>query len=151
MGIKATFTREDVAVHMMKRLQAIEKAVIFNLHYLGEQCVTTARVNGDYTDHTGNLRNSIGYVILQNGVIVDQNFKKSASVKSSQEGPKKGLDLAMDVAKDFSKGYVLIVVAGMEYATKVESAGRDVLVSAEYYANSEMPKLLKTLKMKIGK
>jgi len=45
-------------------LSAIEK--------IGIQCVNEARVNGSYTDRTGNLRSSVGYVILYNGDVVSR-------------------------------------------------------------------------------
>ena len=32
--------------------------------YVGEACLKEARLNGNYTDRTGNLRNSIGYAVL---------------------------------------------------------------------------------------
>ena len=35
--------------------------------YVGEACLKEARLNGNYTDRTGNLRNSIGYAVLFNG------------------------------------------------------------------------------------
>ena len=34
--------------------------------YVGEACLKEARLNGNYTDRTGNLRNSIGYAVLFN-------------------------------------------------------------------------------------
>ena len=33
---------------------------------VGERCIIEARDNGAYTDRTGNLRNSVGYVVLLN-------------------------------------------------------------------------------------
>ena len=52
--------------------------------YLGEKFVNKARLEGNYKDRTGNLRSSIGYIILLNGKIVNQNF--SGKTKGKPQG-----------------------------------------------------------------
>ncbi|MCL1654222.1 hypothetical protein M2T28_16480 [Elizabethkingia miricola] len=49
------------------------------LRYVGERAVNEARLNGNYLDRTANLRNSIGYVIVVNGRILDVNFQNTAA------------------------------------------------------------------------
>ena len=39
---------------------------------IGERCITEARDNGSYADRTGNLRNSVGYMVLLDGVVQSQ-------------------------------------------------------------------------------
>lgn len=47
------------------------------LQRTGEEFVKIARLEGNYIDHTGNLRSSIGYVIVKDGRIVGKNFQLS--------------------------------------------------------------------------
>ncbi|MGV4578106.1 hypothetical protein ACQ1R5_10635 [Ornithobacterium rhinotracheale] len=42
----------------------------------------------------------------------------------------------------YPRGYVLVVVAGMNYALYVESKGYNVLSTAEQLAEREVPRLL---------
>lgn len=155
MGIKAKFTKADVEKMMRERMDRIDKAMIFTLKYLGEQCVRTARENGDYNDITGNLRNSIGYVLVRHGEIIADNFKRSArptSGKGSKSGVSIGKQFAEELARDHTSGYALIVVAGMNYALYVERKyHRDVLNSAERYAEERLPGMLAKLKTNIAK
>jgi hypothetical protein len=127
------FSKKDVENYLQKRLVLIEKEILRQLQYLGEKCVADGRINGTYRDRTGNLRNSVGYVVMKNGNIIHENFKGQ------------GKEVATNAARKYSSGYVLIVVAGMKYAAYVESRGYNVLSSAELLAESEMPKMLKRL------
>ena len=67
------------------------------------------------------------------------------------KGILQGQALAEELAKRFTKGYALIVVAGMHYAHYVESLNKDVLDSAERYAQQRVPKLMQMLKTQIYK
>jgi hypothetical protein len=127
------FSKKDVENYLQKRLVLIEKEILRQLQYLGEKCVADGRINGTYRDRTGNLRNSIGYVVMKNGNIIHENFKGQ------------GKEVATNAARKYLTGYVLIVVAGMKYAAYVEARGYNVLSSAELLAESEMPKMLKRL------
>ena len=163
MGIKAGFTRADIAAEMKRRLSSLDAVYLNVLHYLGERCVTHARSSHAYRDQTGNLTNSIGYVIVRDGVIVSSNFQQTATVvvasatglgrsrttTGSISGTRAGEELAKQLARDFPRGYTLIVVAGMNYATAVESRGLDVLSSAEKLAETELPRMLADLKVDI--
>ena len=55
----------------------------------------------------------------------------------------------LKLAKDFTKGYALIVVAGMNYAYYVETLNKDVLDSAERYAMRVTPKMMSDLRTQI--
>lgn len=146
MGIKPNFTRADVAKYLEQKRALIEKAIIRNLQYLGEQCVNQARTNGDYTDRTGNLRSSVGYVVVAGGEIVDRNFQKS----KGDTGLSVGSELAERLAQQYESGYALIVVAGMNYALYLEAKHhRDVLTSAELFAQQKLPLMMAKLGKKI--
>lgn len=147
---KAKFTQKQVRDYLQGKLKVIDQAIIRRLQFLGEKCVNHARTNGSYVDRTGNLRNSIGYVITKNGKIIDQNFEETVS--GGNEGIKRGKELADMLADQFGDGYALIVVAGMSYAAAVENLhGLDVLTSAELMAKTEFPRMMKELKANIQK
>ena len=127
----------------------VDDAVYNRLMLVGEAFVKRARENGAYKDDTGNLRSSIGYVILYNGKIIQKNFEQvykgssqmaRKNSKKGTNGVKKGQQLAIEVAEEFIflKGYVLIGVAGMEYAAKVESKGKDVITGAYMHARNDL-------------
>ena len=63
-------------------------------------------------------------------------------------GAKSGIQYAKEVARQFPEGIVLIVVAGMNYASFVSATGRDVLDSAELLADKLVPQILKQLGFK---
>ena len=123
-GLKSLFNgRQMQNIFSQFQERADEKAIL-TLQYLGEQFVNNARLSGNYTDRTGNLRSSIGYIILKDGVTVDKNFEGKAKGKS------KAKSVSSEVASQYPKGLVLIGVAGMEYAAYVEAKGFDVITSS---------------------
>lgn len=111
------------------------------LQYVGESCVRHARNHGTYTDRTGNLRSSVGYVIGDNGKVVGRS--EFRPVKESHEGAKTGKEYAERLAAKFPQSIALIVVAGMSYAVHVQRKGYDVTISAELLAEQ----LLRQLKL----
>ena len=125
----------------------VKQAAIDTLMYVGESCVTEARNNGRYQDQTGNLRSSIGYVVVDNGRIVHQGA--SQKFMEGTQGETEGIKYARQLAPEISKGIALIVSAGMEYAVYVEARGLNVLSSAELLAESLTPQLLRAVGFKI--
>ena len=152
-GFKANFSMGDVHNHMADYAVRVHRATVKVLEYIGEQCVKLAREKGTYNDITGNLRNSIGYVLVKNGSIISKNFeaKVESKVVSSANGKGilEGEALAAELASRAGKGYALIVVAGMHYAHYVETLNKDVLDSAERWANEQVPRLMQRLKTQI--
>jgi hypothetical protein len=150
MGIVANFKTSDVQKRFDNFLNKIVKQQINYLKKLGEMCVNHARsVPADvgFTDQTGNLRSSIGYTVFVDGVAVSSNYKQ---VLKGNDGIKKGKELAEKIGTK-QKGVCLVVTAGMNYALKVESKGRDVISSAEHLAQQELPKMLNQLISNIRK
>lgn len=150
MGINPTFNKNKITKAIQAKFSNVDKSIIQALKRLGEQAVRVARETGDYIDQTGNLRSSIGYIILIDGKINNQDFQSSTKDENGT-GIKTGLQYALEISKKYQSGYVLIVVAGMNYAAAVESKSRDVLTSAEKFAEKEMPKIIKRLKLGINK
>lgn len=149
MGVVPRFSRQEIKAMLADKVNRINLAIITQLRVLGERCVNHAREIDKligFEDHTGNLRSSIGYVIYLNGKLVGENFEK---VRSGDEGLDKGRKLAKEIAGKYPRGFLLVVVAGMEYAICVESNNRDVLTSAEHLAEKELPGMLKQIDDKI--
>ena len=124
--------------------QRVEQTVIYQLQYIGEACVKKARECGSYNDITGNLRSSIGYVIVNNGKVVVRGGAQrfGGSQGSGARGVSEGKKLLAKLTSEFPTGIVLIVCAGMEYAVYVEDIyGKDVLTSAQF----ECDRLMRTL------
>lgn len=149
MGIVPQFTKEDVKKRFDKFIEVVEEEQIKLLEYLGEKCVIEARTNHTYTDQTGALNSSTGYVIFKDGEALKADFRTSPGAnqdkaKMIEDGATIGMELAENVGKEI-KGLALVVVAGMHYAIYVESKGFNVLASAEHLAEQELPKMIADL------
>lgn len=142
MGIKANgISSFDRAVDSWK--VSVEDAVLYSLGVLGEKCVKEAREHHSYTNRSGNLTSSMGYVIAKDGVVIrQQGFE---TVLEGSEGSAAGPVFAAGIAERYRNGYALIVVAGMNYAAYVADKGYNVLDSAELLAEREAKKMLKDL------
>lgn len=133
MALKAHFqddSRQQVADIYDRILDAFIRA--------GEEFVTNAREQmqdhamGTYKDVTANLRNSIGYFIFHNGRNVFQNPSTNEFTGPESEGKLPEAEIAannLTAIKDVIKpeGFQLIGVAGMNYASFVESKGYNVI------------------------
>lgn len=154
-GFSANHTKAQVHGAFADYSLRVHKAMVTMLQYVGEECVRIARDKGSYGDVTGNLRNSIGYVLMHNGDILHQNFEEQVASKvvsaANGKGILEGQALAAELAKQAKKGYALIVVAGMHYAYYVETRGYDVLDSAERNAQQRVPQMVKQLQSQIYK
>ena len=141
MGIKCFMPDVDEMVAVAAG--QMEQAVIYRFAEIGEKCVNEARKKHDYTDRTGNLTSSIGYVIAVDGQVIRQSsFEK---VKRGDDGVKRGPDMAREIAAQTPKGIALIVVAGMNYARYVADRGKNVLQSAELLQEKLVDRLVKQL------
>ena len=133
----------EVDAYLDEQIERIEQLIIYNLSYVGEQCLTEARSTNSYKDQTGNLRSSIGYIIVKDGKVIRQS--DFAVVRKGSEGKSEGEKFARSLANKFTDGIVLIVVAGMNYASYVSAKGYNVLDSAELLADRLVPSILKQL------
>lgn len=141
MGIKV-YT-PDLSRLAESTAKEVEDAVVYNLSYVGERCVTEARTGHSYTDRTGNLTSSIGYVIVKNGqIVMGSSFDKTLN---GREGQENGRQFARSLAAQRTSGISLIVVAGMNYARYVADKGFNVLDSAEILADRLVPGIMEQL------
>lgn len=143
MGAKQITPMSEVEAYLDEQIERIEQLIIYNLSYVGDQCLTEARNTNSYKDQTGNLRSSIGYTIVKDGRVIRQS--DFAVVRKGSEGKSEGEQFARSLASKFPEGIVLIVVAGMNYASYVSAKGYNVLDSAELLADRLVPSILKQL------
>lgn len=129
-----------------KQLERKEKTLINIMINVGISSVNEARENGSYIDQTGNLRSSIGYMVIKNGHVLHKGGFEQ--VKNGKDGTSDGPTFIDSQISKYSKGIVLMVVAGMNYSAYVEDMGRNVLTTAELLAEQLVPKMLKAVGFK---
>ena len=133
MSLHATTPQAAIEQYVQDKVDAFTEYLTRQLCYIGEAALKAAREKGSYTDRTGNLRNSTGYVVAVGGRIVTTGgFDKA-----------QGLPFAKELALSTDADGVLVVCAGMKYATYVSARGYDVLDSAELEAQRMANELTK--------
>ena len=143
MGIKLMTKDSDIVLQLEKQQKRMIDQIVTNLEYVGEACIKEARDNGSYHDQTGNLRSSIGYVVVDDGRIVSTGL--NTDVKA-EDGRKRAENYLKELAAKSESGKIsLIVCAGMNYAAHVEANGYNVLTSAELLAEQLVPSMMKQL------
>ena len=146
MPIKRLTPPAEIDRFIEAEVERLKTALVYNLCAIGEQVLNAARLTNSYKDQTGNLRSSIGFVVSVNGEIVQMS--SFDVVKEGGDGAKGGKTYALQLVKDFPQGIVLIVVAGMNYASYVSAKGYDVLDSSELLADRLVPQMLGQLGFK---
>lgn len=144
--IRLTTTPEQIRKIIEAKREQILTAIFNLLAQVGEQFVIDARNTDTYTDRTGNLRSSIGYVIYHNGSLKGDSFPGA-----QPQGAAEGRQLADEIAADHPTGFVLVCVAGMNYAASVEAKGYDVITNSSIKALANLKDRMETLKTKISK
>lgn len=152
-------TPKDYIGKALENAIAAETAILIRkIAYIAEQAVNKQRDLGEeykglsakelakrrrkphtpnYIDDTGNLRQSIGYMIAVDGEPIAADLQSQAAQK-----------LAYDALSGSPKGIVLILTAGMEYAKYVHRLGYDVLTTAELFCKQQFEKMLNKYKQK---
>ncbi|MBQ0161079.1 MAG: hypothetical protein KBT28_10745 [Bacteroidales bacterium] len=140
MALKRKFNPKSVVDKKVKQMQArFEKALLLVLNQLGQELVTCARDMHTYKDQTGNLTNSMNYVIVKGKNIV------SMGANGAGTGAEEAETLLRKLALKTTSNYTLIVVAGMNYAAYVQAKGYNVLLPAEMMCNRECEKRIRAL------
>lgn len=114
---------KELAQKLREYIERDKENIILVLHRIGQEAVNWARENGSYTDRTGNLRNSIGYIIFKDGE--EEAFFGNAPARANKDTV---IRLAQN--KVPKSGLALVVFAGMEYGIYVEAKGYTVLTGA---------------------
>lgn len=137
MALKSNYNEADFGRSIQRQADSIYERILNAFVRAGEEFVKNAREQmqdhamGTYKDITANLRNSIGYFVFHNGKSVFQNPAADYAGPES-EGRKAKTEIAginQEVIADMIKpdGFQLIGVAGMNYASYVESKGYNVI------------------------
>lgn len=141
MGMTPMYNPHDLSQKNAAALrQRLETALAFILNDLGMELVTYARQHRTYTDRTGNLTNSMGYVVVKGGTIAAHGGELGGG-----EGQEAAFKLYSELAPQTGYDYCLIIVAGMNYAAYVESKGYNVLLPAQLKADLEFMSRMKKL------
>ena len=134
MGLKPRFKKSDIERYLMAETAKIERGVVRIMERCGEEFVTDAKnalnisssafPKGNYKDQTANLRSSISYFILKDDEIVKYSLL---------DGTLEGMSAAYDTLGQIppKDGFRLIGVAGMDYASSLESKGYNVISSQQ--------------------
>ncbi len=145
-GFTPLFTKSDLNRWLKIFEDDVHAKTYTLLRAAGEMFVKYAREEGKYIDHTGNLRSSIGYVIVDGGVIKEENFQIQKTGEDGDTGLYKAKKLAKDLANTYNTGMVLVGVAGMEYAVYVEAMeSKDVITAANIKTEEWMRKSIKAV------
>lgn len=157
MGVKIQGF-DDMMAKLNSKAQRIVERYLEELDKLGYDAngyIRDRTAEESWMDQSGNLRSSIGYIVVRDGEICKSGgFNRVDGPKrgeSSSDGSKEGRSYAERLASSYPTGYALIVVAGMEYAAYVEAkANKDVLAGGEIFLKKEVRKLVRRLSQKYG-
>ena len=134
MGIRITGI-EETKKYLMEQADILTNLYLEELDRLAMKVVTAVRTSevSFWNDDTGNLRSSIGYVIMYDGVVRFENFQTCNG--KGPDGATTAKSFAYEIASRYPKGIALVIVAGMEYASYVEAIeSRNVLAGGELLA-----------------
>lgn len=145
--------------HLKNGARKIVDKYLQDLSGLGDRAITFIREKSreeGIEDRSGNYRSSIGYVVVRDGQIAAKGgFDRvdgPERAKSTVDGSQEGEEYAKRLAKNYPKGYALIVVVGVENAAYLQSIeNKDVLASGEIFLNKELNGLVAEYKRKYGK
>ena len=120
MALKSNFNSSRSMRDIEKQAERLYEKILNSFIYALEEFIINARgqmqdhAMGTYKDQTTNLRNSVGGFVFYNGELV---FEKNNIVTNKS------------LVQDFinPKGFQLIGIAGMNYASHVESKGYNVI------------------------
>ncbi|MGV0921902.1 hypothetical protein ACTS94_16395 [Empedobacter falsenii] len=140
MGISPNFTNKDLDKLNQKIIDNTLQKCIQAYLILGESVISHAKDSVGFTDQSGNLRSSIGYVLFVNGQVYREFYEGKAV------GTSEGKQFARELASKAKRApIVLVFTAGMNYAYSVESRGYNVLAASENYAKQVADLIIKQM------
>lgn len=134
---------EQVFAEVEREIERTNRKIKRALQYAGEAGVNVARDpnhSNTFTDRTGNLRSSIGSVVVKGNKTSYSGF---GSFGSEGNSGSEGRQYAKEVAASTNQPLTLAVVAGKEYASYVAAKGYDVLDAAEITSKNTFEQLMK--------
>lgn len=144
---------KDITDSLMKKVENIERAIEFQfISVIGPETANHAKDFSQFKDQTGNLRSSMGFIVVKDSQIISSGGFENVNGPQGNEGEgvRNGKQYAEELARNAGKGYVLIVVAGMNYAGYVEAKGYDVLTQTGTYLESEVKEMIDRILKKAG-
>lgn len=156
MAMKPLFKKNAVQARCDAFMRRVEVQTMTAATIEGEIFVNNARNMGEYENQTSNLRNSIGYGIVQNGQA------KAVSSRWEDYGVTGGLVIdrgdqvaahhIRSLASKYSGRHIaLIGVAGMDYAAAVESRGKDVITGSYQITKQRMKVQLEKIRARMNR
>ncbi len=135
----------NVSARMRQAAAAVDRAVLTAFAFAGDYAVKGIRTRefSSWEDQSGNLRSSIGYAVVRKGqVVIMSGFDV---VAGGSQGAADGRRMTAELAREYSQyPYVLIVVAGMEYAVYVEAMeNKVVLAGGQLWLENNVEGILK--------
>lgn len=126
IGFEITTDMKALSVQIEKEIEIQTIQHLSKILHRAIELVRTKMLNTAYQDHTGNLNSSTGFIIYKDGKVVHKDFRESAIGTDKVTGLKEGLNIALNELRE-SKGWGVVMVSGMVYASWVESRGFEVL------------------------
>lgn len=130
MGLKANFSRKDIKEALEMEKMKFHMVVLRELGKAGKEFIRLAwnktANEGGFNNVSGGLRSSIAYAVVYKGNIMMSGYSSNGTVNGKSNAKR----LIAEQKVKYKDGYALLVVAGMDYATKVESKGRDVILGS---------------------
>lgn len=136
----------EIQKHIRRFSALIQNIMIREMEIVVARLENHAKDNAGYNDITANLKNSIGGVVLKDGNPVQY------SGFGGGEGGESGKDFINSIISNYGSGFVILIVAGMEYATYVENKHQlNVLKKSELLLPTEMNKMFKRIQTALNR
>lgn len=106
----------------------VEECIIDEFIEWAKQDDEYLRNNEGFINHTGNLRSSLGAAVFKDGNMVFRTAFET--ILNGAKGSQEGMRAVDEVASEYTDVIAKVMVAGMDYAQKVEDIDtKDVLES----------------------
>lgn len=141
MGIKLINSKQVIKLINDFGSERVHDVIINRFNRVGLNFITNARTIHTYKDRESQLRNSIGYVVSYKGSVIISDFNTEGKEGLGRdEGILKGEQFANEISENINN-YVLVCVAGANYAAYVEAKGYDVITGSELKAIDELERI----------
>lgn len=138
--IEADFSDADLDALINNDVEIFFDEIVEGMRAVGRDFTERARSKAAagakvYNNITWNLVSSIGYCLVDRGVIVESYFP---SLKGGTEGEVVGAELAEKLAIYGGDGIALVLVAGEHYSVFLQDRGFDVARNSWYISEGEL-------------
>lgn len=162
MGIKLKTPIRELMATIDDTISGYQKKALDDLVLIGNQCLQIVRSEQGYINQLGNLYGSTGFIVgdhgkeYRRGGFEEPNWSRFLSgtvspaylaLNKPGEGVVKGPSFAIQLLSEYNDSMVLIFVAGMEYATRVEAMGKNVITSGELWAEQNARRILNSMNL----